>query len=174
MNVAWKSWKDGWRRATQIIPSYDHRAEGKGIHCAEWWYTVSDGECALVLQVFSNRYDHRERDERPAWGTDLTLHIPWPTDIASIRNGYAGTNCEYVEGGQCWLAFRECLGADDLFKAHGVDALEQPETFWDALRAKAVEWIAEAKAKRARLEHVARCPTCAGRGVTGAEGIKED
>jgi len=173
MSVTWKSWADGWRRATQVIPSYDHGREG-GIHCAEWWYTVSDGECALVLVVFSNRYDHRERDEKPAWGTDLTLHVPWPTDLASIRSASAGAKCEYVEGGRCWTPYSGCLVADELFKAQGVDALEQPDAFWGALRAKAAELIADAKTKRARLEHVRRCSECMGRGVTGAEGIEED
>lgn len=174
MTVAWKSWKDGWRRTTIVTPSYDHRAAGGGIHCAEWWYLVSDGECALELTVYSNRYDDGHRDKDPAWGTDMTLHVPWPTNLASIRTGNTGHECSYVEGGRCWTPFSVCGQARDLFKAHGVDALEQPETFWNALHAKAAEWIAEAKAKRARLEHVLRCPTCMGRGVTGAEGIEED
>ena len=171
----WKSWKDSWRRFTQVVPAYDHRSAGGGVHGADWIYVVSDGECALVLCVFSNRRDGAAPGERrPAEGAYLRLHVPWPMSLDHVRRDWPGEECAYTETGRCFAASGSCLAADDLFKAHGVDDLEQQETFWNALRAKAEEWIADARATRGRLAGVRRCAFCGGRGVTGAEGIKEE
>ncbi len=181
----WKSFGGGWRRASSIVLGYacrvgcKHEPKGDhGISADKWFYVVSDGECAVALTVRSGTYPATVDVSRfEAWmrepdATDLSLHVPWPAagDFESleekIRQGdVSGQACDIVEGGRCWIPRSTSLGSKEFFQAHGVAAFEQPESFWEALRAKAAAWIAEERKDRAQAAHLRQCPTCAGRGV---------
>jgi hypothetical protein len=172
MDWKWQSFGTGWRRTSFVAEGYDDRAGGGGQHCDEWIYVVSDGESALTLEVYSNRWPSGE--SKPAYGADLTLHVPWPAgDEAEeeIRRGRLGGECCFTEPNRCWTPHSTSLGARDFFREHGVDQFEQPEAFWNALREKAAELIVIVKQERAQVEHLRQCPTCAGRGVVE---IKEE
>ena len=192
--IEWQSFGDGWRRWSDIEPGYDCRVEckheRKGDHgiCADgWFYVVSDGECAISLHVRSADYPATVETSRfldftrEPYGTDLSLHVPWPIayDLESsterIRLGETtGRMCDVVEGGRCWTPKSTSLGADEFWKLHGSPAqFDQPESFWTALCEKAKEWIAEVQALRAQLAHVRQCSHCRGRGVIeAAEGTR--
>ncbi len=173
MTIEWESFGEGWRRASFEVPGYDDRESDHGIYSGRYGYLVSNGECTLALEVSSGIYPPTVTHvaKKPADGNDLSLHVPWPAgrdeeDVENqIRHGSTGRECSFIEAGRCWIAYSTALGAGTFFKEHGVDSFVQPESFWEALRARASELIADARAKHAKLEHLRQCPTCRGRGL---------
>lgn len=172
MTIEWRTFGEGWRRVAVVAPGFDDRSKGPsyGIGAEKWGYVVSDGECALALDVSSGMYPASVThvNPRPSDGHDLSLHVPWPAGSDAedeIRLGRMGHECRLIEMGRCWLAYSSALGATAFWKLHGVDSFEQPESFWIAMRDKAATLIADARAKHEQMKHLARCPHCAGRGV---------
>ena len=131
----------------------------------DWLYTVSDGEVALTLRVFSNEYRNEPYPgsaERKIRGASLDAHVGWPTEAEAIRTGFEGRECEYLTGGRCWSGFSSSLQADEFFVAQGAPRFEQPERFWTALEARLIEIAAKARAERLTC---VRCIHCDGTGV---------
>lgn len=187
MTIEWKDWPPSvsdpskWKRATFEEPGHDCRVECKhevkgdhGICSSIWVYLVTDGECTLALDVYSGIFpptvERRASSiiEYPN-GRELTLHVPWVCgDNAEedIQHGRRGRECELIPAGRCWMPHSSSLGARDFWRANYVCAqFQQPETFWEALRAKAEELIKAAREHAKEFAHLKQCPTCRGRGV---------
>jgi general stress protein YciG len=143
-----------------------------GRHGDEWHYTVTDGQTALTLVVFTSRLgDGRLPGPLSSlssypMGAGLGLHTPYPRTEDQIRNGDVGEPCGYLDGGRCYSNDGSITAASDFVKAHGSDAFEQSEAFWLALEAKWTEWRRDAEENRPR---VVRCTCCNGNGVLPEE-----
>ena len=142
-----------------------HPGQQHGRHDDEWLYTVSDGEVALTLTVYSNEYrgePYPGNEERKIRGADLSAHVGWPTEAEAIRNGFEGQKCEYLTGGRCWSDFSSGLQAGEFFDNCGEPTFEQPERFWLALESRLVSVATAARAERPTC---VRCAHCDGTGV---------
>jgi hypothetical protein len=130
--------------------SCSHRVKGEHGICSEKWnyvLTRDDGDVAITLMVSSGIYPATVTDcGQEPHGSDLTLHIGWPTTRGELRRGdAAGSECTAVKRGRCFdaeMTFTTAIGADDFCKTHFVNGAgyEQPERFWKALEDKLVEW----------------------------------
>ena len=162
------------KRSTSVIPAYDHIVNpcGKGGcgktpggshgRCSEEWiYCVSDGECALVLRVFSGiyLYDH---PRRPSEGGYISVHHSFPTCSEQLISADT-RDCTFVDAGKCFTGgYNSSLAATEFWADFGhKDVKEQPEDFWSALEAK---WEEVRPKERFDRTHKI-CDCCKGSGV---------
>lgn len=170
------------RRASVIVPGYDCVTSpcGKsgcgsipkythGAHGDEWIYSVSDGEVALVLMVYSG-VTPRRRVACPE-GRSLRSHLTFPTEIERLRTGppYCDDErCEFLCGRPCILGEPRYNAARSFFQKRGAPEYVQPESFWEALEEEFAREAAKARAARVDLTH-RQCPCCKGVGTVAIE-----
>lgn len=175
------------RRITNTRPGYDCIAKpcgdrgcgtnpgaSHGRHGDEWIYTVTDGQTALSLVIFTNRLGGEQmpcRSDSHPMAANLDLHTPYPRTEEQIREGEKPNECEFIDCGRCFMNGGSILAARDLYQPHRVDSVEQTEAFWLALEAKWREWTTYAESERPDRK-IAQCPCCKGAGtVAAAEAI---
>lgn len=101
-------------------------------------------------------------DSAMAEGTDLTLHVGFPVDQESYRQGAKPRPCDLVAGG-CFTAATSALKGQGVFNAIGnPDDFEQSPGFWASLETHYTLWLDAARKAHAALRPI--CPTCNGAG----------
>lgn len=170
------------KRLSHIRPGYDctrhpcgrgncgKTAGGNhGIHGDEWCYFIVDGDAALGLIVYTSDYPASVpagvyRHEKHSRGSDLSLHVSFPTEREQIAHGSTGNECDLLSTGRCFVVYSGCLVADEFFEKHGHDSFEQPESFWLALETRFIELAKEYRAQRVDTKYE-RCAHCDGTGT---------
>jgi len=167
--------RDGLFRKRQavIVPGWDCIAHpcgqygcGKdpgsshGRHNDEWMFAVTNETEDVVLTLTINSGVTPCCAPEPPDASDLSCHIAWPTSREQIKINAPPQHCSFVRGG-CYVYFTTCLGARKFGEKYFVPELktEQPEAFWAALEARAIELEKSARSERADTKW-ARCPHC--------------
>lgn len=176
----------GVRRGTQVRDGFDcikapcgkrgcgeRPGSSHGRHGDEWVYSVTDGEFALTLVVFTNllrgvEFDGCSAELRNYFpkGAGMYSHSRSPTSEEQIREGFTGEKCEFLDGGVCFSGWSTALGGDEFFKAHGRNALDQSSEFWRMFEEKWREARASLESDRPK---VMQCACCKGAGVVSIE-----
>jgi len=170
-----------------VLPGWDdiydecrHNPKGAhGIHNDEWHFHVhsDDGLTAMCLSVGSRifpatipeRHWRGEKDTKPS-GRDLSLFARFAIGPEAVRHGPPELDMD-VDIFSCRTGYTTALGAGELWDKHGVpgEGKDQPQSFWDALKAKFKEWDAAARGDRSDLKY-SRCDKCDGAGVVERDG----
>jgi hypothetical protein len=159
----------GWhcRKGAPCSPTC--RGEGDhGIHTGTWLYVVKGarGDEVLTLSVSSGIYPSSamQPDQLPE-GTDLTLHVTYPTSLAQMLDGALA--CAVVRGGHCHTWSSSVLAAREFWEKYGTGARTiggVSEEFWLQLEAIFQEKRQAAREARCDLTHD-KCPICGGTGI---------
>lgn len=174
------------RRIVETRPGYDCIASpcGKngcgtipgashGRHGDEWVYTLTDGEFAVSLVVFTGRLNGVRLpggiDHYPV-GANLSGHAARPAHEDQIREASAGQECTYLDGGRCFDCWSSVLAATEFVKDHGVSAEQRDQTdrFWCALEDR---WRELRQYVESNRPSVKQCPCCEGAGVVALEEV---
>ncbi len=142
-----------------------------GIAGDRWFFTIVMPDAALTLAVSTPNYPatvlaRGMPDTLSRYYYDIDLCLAWPSDVGSIASGSTPVDCEYI--GKCYAGNGLSSTAERAFADKHLDhtkALEQPDSFWDAL----------AQLLRSMMDHAApyramtQCRCCAGTGVFDPE-----
>lgn len=138
-----------------------HEVKGDhGQHCSEWWFVVGDGKYVLSLVVMAG--DFPRGLKRAPEGTSIALHAPEATQHDDIKDGGAGDQCPYIEGGRCFQS-PGCSYAAKLYERIGSGVFDETPAFWEKLEREFLEYREQQQIAVAKAP--VQCPTCAGKGV---------
>ncbi len=155
---------DGWR--------------GHGISCDTWHFHIAadDDLTGLCLQIRSGVFPSTIPDSHwkpdatgvgvgTSEGTDLSLYARFFIDPDDIKSGTPAAPAS-TPLWECERVFSTGLGAVEFAAEHFDKNMrnEQPESFWQALEKKFIEWDKDARSQRADDEWQ-RCNSCDGRGI---------
>lgn len=154
MQIEWKPSpaQPGVERTAWRVPPRD-RAGG-------WTYVVRSTVDDIALSI-----DVGSRDGKMV-GNDLSLHLPFPASLEDVITRETSSRaCKLLKAGHCWCSgYTTSLGADEMFAKFGVQAFEQPESFWLELERRLLKKLSSVLPWRTAL----KCTHCNGTGVTGA------
>lgn len=114
-------------------PAHHGRSHGRGSE--EWQIGVSDGLVGVSLNLFTPFLIDGGTEDEPTRGAYLTMHVgfAWGDSVADALS-CTPEKCDLL--GECWQPQTTSLGADEFWRAHGVEPIRggQPDArVWSAL-----------------------------------------